>query len=338
MKVLSGSFSGAAILRLECYSVTFSLLKEMIMISRRILLISAFASLATLATPAMAQTGKLPVVASFSILGDIIQTIGGDRIALTTLVKSGSDAHVFAPTPADAKLVWDAKLIISNGLKFEGWMKRLVQSSQSKATLVEASSGIKGRKAKKEAHSHGHSHDHGSVDPHAWQAVDHVKIYVVNIRDALIKADEPGKSVYEANAARYLSELDVLDRDIKMAVAKIPEDKRKIISSHDAFGYFQDAYGLQFIAPRGISTETEASAKDVARIIQQIKREKITAVFLEKISDPRLIQQIAAESGAKIGGILFSDSLSAADGPAPSYILMMRHNIKTISEALTPKV
>ena len=306
------------------------------MLNRRAFLISALICLTPLATPALSQTSKMPVVASFSILGDIIQNVGGDRITLNTLVKSGGDAHVYAPTPADAKTVSDAKLVISNGLKFEGWMKRLMQSAQSKAILVEASHGLKGRNAKKDAH--GHSHDHGSVDPHAWQSVSNVKIYVANIRDALIKADELGKATYEANAARYIAELDLLDRDIKAVAAKIPDARRKIITTHDAFGYFQDAYGLQFIAPRGVSTESEASAKDVARIIQQIKREKITAIFIENISDPRLIQQISSETGAKIGGSLFSDSLSVADGPAPTYIAMMRHNIRLISEALTPKV
>jgi zinc/manganese transport system substrate-binding protein len=307
------------------------------MLNRRSILTSAVIAVASFATPALAQSEKLSVVASFSIIGDIVQMVGGDRIALTILVKPGSDTHVFAPTPQDTKLVSDAKVIISNGLQFEGWMKRLMQSAKSKATLVEAASGIKGRSVKKEAHDHSHGHNHGSVDPHAWQSVSNVKLYVATIRDALIKADEVGKAVYEANATRYLSELESLDRDIKTAVATIPADRRKVIASHDSFGYFQDAYGVQFIAPRGISTETEASAKDVARIIQQIRREKITAIFVENITDPRLMQQIATETGAKIGGQLYSDSLSASDGPASTYILMMRHNIRIMSEALTPK-
>jgi zinc/manganese transport system substrate-binding protein len=312
------------------------------MLRRRSLLFSAaaLAVVSGLDAPARAQDVKLPVVASFSILGDITRTIGGDRIALTTLVQPGSDAHVYAPTPADAKAVAEARIVITNGLKFEGWMKRLMQASASKAVLVEAAAGVKGR-VEKDAHGHGgrdkHGHDHAGLDPHAWQDVANVKLYAAAIRNALTAADPAGKAAYEANASRYLAELDTLEAEIRAVVARIPADRRKVITSHNAFGYFQQAYGIQFIAPRGVSTEAEASAKDVARIIQQIKREKITAVFLENISDQRLIQQIAKESGATIGGTLFSDALSRADGPAPTYIRMMRHNISMISEALLPR-
>ncbi len=286
---------------------------------------------------AFAQDAKLPIIASFSILGDIVQAIGGERIQLTTLVQPGSDAHVYAPTPADAKAVAEARLVITNGLKFEGWMKRLMQASSSKATLIEAATGVKGR-SEKAAHTQDkHGHNHGGLDPHAWQSVGNIRIYVANIRDALVAADAGGAATYAANATRYLGELDSLDTDIRAAIAKIPAEKRKVITSHDAFGYFQQDYGLAFIAPRGVSTEAEASAKDVAKIIQQIKREKITAVFLENISDQRLMQQIARESGATIGGTLYSDSLSRPDGPAPTYIRLMRHNIRMISGALTPQ-
>jgi zinc/manganese transport system substrate-binding protein len=312
------------------------------MIVRRSFLRSAAIGLATVSLPnlALAQDARLPVVASFSILGDLVQAVGGERIRLTTLVQPGSDAHVYAPTPADARAVADAKLVVTNGLKFEGWMKRLIQASASKATLVEAAAGLKGR-VEKDGHGHGakdkHGHDHGGLDPHAWQAISNVKTYVTNIRDALVVADAGGKAVYDANTARYLAELDSLDADIRKAIASIPAERRKVITSHDAFGYFQQEYGLAFIAPRGVSTESEASAKDVARIIQQIRREKITAVFLENISDQRLLQQIARESGATIGGTLYSDALSRPDGPAPTYIRMMRHNIRIISEALSPR-
>jgi zinc/manganese transport system substrate-binding protein len=305
------------------------------MICRRTLLASV-ASMAS-ALPTWAQDAKLPVTASFSILGDLVRNIGGERITLTVLVQPGSDAHVYAPTPSDAKAVGEAKIVISNGLGFENWMKRLLQSSASKAVLVEASKGIKGLTEKAESGlGHSHGHDHGKVDPHAWQSVPNVKLYVATIRDALIAADPAGKLAYETNATKYLAELDMVDAEIRASVAKIPADRRKIITSHDAFGYLAATYGLQFIAPRGMSTEAEASAKDVARLIQQIKREKITAVFIENISDQRLIQQIARESGAKVGGTLFSDALSRADGPAPTYIRMMRHNIKSISDSLVP--
>jgi zinc/manganese transport system substrate-binding protein len=308
------------------------------MLSRRIVL-GTVASLILLPTAALSQQTKLPVVASFSILADLIGNIGGDRVSITTLVQPGSDAHVYAPTPADAKTVAEAKLIVTNGLKFEGWMKRLVQSSASKAVLVEAAAGIKAR-IQKDDHGHAkndkHGHDHAGQDPHAWQSIGNIRVYVGNIRDALIAADPAGKAAFEANAVKYIGELDLVENEIKAIVAKIPMDRRKVITSHDAFGYFADAYGLVFIAPRGISTEAEASAKDVAKLIQQIRKEKIPAVFMENISDQRLIQQIAKESGAKLGGALFSDSLSKSDGPAPTYIRMMRYNIKTISEALLP--
>ncbi|MFL5121662.1 MAG: metal ABC transporter solute-binding protein, Zn/Mn family, partial [Microvirga sp.] len=175
----------------------------------------------------------------------------------------------------------------------------------------------------------------GNLDPHAWQSVANARIYVANIRDALVKADPAGTDVYEANARDYLEKLDALDKDVRAAIDAIPRDRRKIITSHDAFGYFQKAYGVTFVAPQGVSTEAEASAKDVAKIIRQIRREKIPAVFLENVSDPRLLERIAKESGARIGGRLYSDALSGANGPAGTYIDMMRHNIRALSAALS---
>jgi zinc/manganese transport system substrate-binding protein len=301
------------------------------------------ASLATVAMPVRAQATKVNVITSFSILRDIVDAIGGERVLARSLVRQGDDAHVYRPAPGDIKLVANCDLIVSNGLKFDSWLTRLVQSSATKAPVVEAARGVTVRTDKSNdthGHSHGkpdkHGHDHGGLDPHAWQAVGNVKIYAANIRDGLITADPGSKALYEANATRYFSELDTLDADIRATVARIPADKRKVITSHEAFGYFQDAYGIRFIAPRGISTDAEPTARDVARIIEQIRREKITAVFIENLTDPRLMQRIAQESGARIGGTLYSDALSAADGPAPTYIQMMRHNIKTISAALLP--
>ena len=213
------------------------------MLSRRKLLMTASAAIGLMASGhlGLAQEAKLPVVASFSIVGDIVQNIGGDRIVLTTLVQPGSDAHVYAPTPADAKAVANARLVVTNGLKFEGWMKRLMQSAASKAALVEAAAGVKGR-MEKDAHGHGakdkHGHDHGGLDPHAWQSVANMRIYVANIRDALIAADPAGRAIFEGNATRYLAELDALETEIKAAIARIPAERRKVITSHDAFGYF----------------------------------------------------------------------------------------------------
>jgi zinc/manganese transport system substrate-binding protein len=302
-------------------------------------------SLLVAALPARAQD-RIGVVASFSILGDFVRNVGGDRIAVTTLVGPTGDVHVYTPSPRDAKQVADARLVVVNGLGLEGWLPRLVQSSGGKATIVTATKGIKPRQADDDGDSHGHSHgkdggqhDHGDAhaDPHAWQSVANAKIYVSNIRDALIVADPAGEAVFRANAEAYLGKLDALDREVRDEAAKIPPAARKVISSHDAFGYFADAYGIVFIAPQGVSTESEVSARDVARIIKQIRASKIPAVFLENISDPRLIQRIAAETGAKIGGTLYSDSLTAENGDAPTYIGMVRHNIKTLTSALASK-
>ena len=297
------------------------------MLNRRSALLGLVAGVA-FPFPAFAQE-KLPVVASFSILGDFVREVGGERVALALLVGPDGDAHVYSPTPADAKTVAGAKLVVVNGLKFEGWLTRLIKSSGTKATVATATIGITPLKM---ADDHGHGH--GGEDPHAWQSVANARLYVGNVRDALIAADPAGKASYEANAVAYLARLDALDAEIKAAVARIPADRRKAITSHDAFGYFAKAYGIEFIAPQGVSTEAEASAKDVARIIRQIKAQKVPAVFLENITNPRLAEQIARESGAKIGGRLYSDALSSADGPAGTYIAMMKHNISQIEKAL----
>lgn len=313
------------------------------MLNRRQLACGLAAGLLLAAMPlrAVAQE-KLPVVTSFSILGDLVQQVGGERVSVTTLVGPNGDAHVYSPTPADAKSVAAARVIFVNGLKFEGWLPRLIKSAAAKGTLVTATTGIKPIEAEEEEghdHAHdkkagGHGHDHGAHDPHAWQSVPNAKAYVANIRDGLIAADPAGKAIYEANAASYLARLDALDAEIRAAVARIPEARRKAITSHDAFGYFVRTYGIAFIAPQGVSTEAEASARDVGRIVRQIKAEKIPAVFLENVTNPRLIEQIARETGAKIGGRLFSDALSDASGPAGTYIDMMKHNISQIEKAL----
>lgn len=305
--------------------------------NRRHLIAGLAFGLAVSAAPlgAFAQE-KLPVVASFSVLGDFVREVGGDRVSVTTLVGPNGDAHVYSPTPADAKSMAAAKLIVVNGLKFEGWMTRLIKSSGAKGTVATATTGIKPLELKEaDDHDHGKAgHDHGHEDPHAWQSVANAKLYVANIRDALGVADPAGKASYDANAAAYLAKLDTVEVEIKAAVARIPADRRKAITSHDAFGYFVKAYGIEFVAPQGVSTEAEASAKDVARIIRQVKAQKIPAVFLENVTNPRLIEQIARETGAKIGGQLFSDALSDAKGPAGTYIAMMRHNITQIEKAL----
>jgi zinc/manganese transport system substrate-binding protein len=272
---------------------------------------------------------KLKVIASFSILGDLVKNVGGDRVEVATLVGPNGNAHVYAPSPADAKKVADAKLVFVNGLGFEGWLERLVKASGTKAPIVVATKGIMPRERAAEA-----GHDHGRTDPHAWQSVSNAKVYVANIRDALIAADPAGRAAYEANAAAYLAKLDALEREVREVIAKIPANRRKVITSHDAFGYFEGAYGIDFIAPQGVSTEAEASAKDVAAIISQIKKQEISAVFLENVTDPRLVEQIARETGAKIGGTLYSDALTGDNGDATTYIDLIRHNLKQLAAAL----
>lgn len=317
------------------------------MLSRRTLLAAA---LVLGATPALAQSpapaAKLPVVASFSILGDFVKNVGGDRIALSTIVGPNADTHVYQPTPNDAKKLAGAKVIFVNGLGFEGWMDRLVKASGTKATVVVATKGITPRERTKDEpqddDDHGPKgkkadagHDHGPIDPHAWQSVANAKVYVANVRDGLIAADPAGKDVYTANAAAYLAKLDQLESEVKTAMASIPEANRRIITSHDAFGYFGDAYGLKLLAPEGVSTESEASAKDVGKIIRQIKEQHIPAVFLENVTNPRLIERLGKESGAIVGGTLYSDALSRDNGPASTYIDLVRYNIRQLSGALT---
>jgi len=288
---------------------------------RHLLLLAAM----LIASPAMAQD-KLKVVATFSILGDLVKNVGDDRIEVVTLVGPNGDAHVYSPPPGDAKMLAGAKLVFVNGLGLEGWMTRLVRASGTKAPNVVVSTGVKARQMKDDR---GHAND-----PHAWQSIANAKIYVANIRDELIKADAAGRAVYEANTAAYFAKLDALDAEVRAAIAKIPAARRRIITSHEALGYFGEAYGIEIIAPVGVASDTEPSARDVAKIIAQVKKQNIPAVFMENISDQRLMQQIARETGAKIGGTLFSDALSAPDGPASTYIDMIRHNIRTLSVAL----
>jgi zinc/manganese transport system substrate-binding protein len=293
----------------------------------RLALSVALAAMLT-GVPAQAQD-KIKVVATMSIIGDLVKNVGGERVEVTALVGPNSDTHAFSPTPGDAKTLGAAKVVFINGLGLEGWIPRLVKASGTKAATVTVTAGVASRKAAAD----GHGHDHGS-DPHAWQSVANVKLYVGNIRDGLKKADPAGASAYDANAKAYLEKLDALDREVKAEIGKIPADRRKIITTHDAFGYFSAAYGIQFIAPLGVSAESEPSARDLAKIIGQVKRQKIPAVFLENISHPRMMEQIARESGAKIGGTLYSDALSDASGPAATYIDMMRNNVTEIAKAL----
>jgi zinc/manganese transport system substrate-binding protein len=297
----------------------------------------ALLALAGGAVPATAQEAlndqaKTKVVASFSILADLVRNVAGDRVEVTALIGRNRDSHAFVPSPADSRRVAAAKLVVVNGLGFEGWLDRLVRAAGSHATVVVASTGVAPRE--READETRLGRDRVGVDPHAWQSVANVKRYVVNIRDALIKADPAGQATYTANAGGYLAKLDALDREIRTALAGIPADRRRLISSHDAFGYFADAYGIEFLAPQGLSTDAEPSALAVARIIRRIRSERIGALFVENVVDPRLVRLIARETGARIGGTLYSDALTGPDGPAPTYLDMMRHNVQELVAAL----
>ncbi|MEO1796638.1 MAG: zinc ABC transporter substrate-binding protein [Pseudomonadota bacterium] len=383
--------------------------------SRRSLFKSATALVAAsfIAPSAAWADEPIPVVATFSILGDMVARIGGEHIALTTLVGPGGDAHVYQPTPQAAAAVAGADVLFMNGLEFEGWMERLAEAAPFTGEMVVATVGIdpiefgghddhhddhddhgaeeasmeddhdhdhdddhdhahdddhdhdKEEVAAKDDHDHDHDHDHdeemasaeddhdhdhddhddhadahaghdhGAFDPHAWQTIENAVIYANNIAAGLAKADPENAATFYANRAEFVAELEALEAEVDAMIASIPEERRTIVTSHDAFGYMAAHYGLTFEAPVGLSTESEASAADVAELITQIREENISAVFVETITDNRLIEQIANETGATVGGSLYSDALSGPDGPASTYIDMMRHNAMVLSQALS---
>ncbi len=291
---------------------------------------------ASLGSSAIIAEEKINVVASFSILGDLTQRVGGERVQVLTLVGRDADAHVYQPTPADARMIAQSQLVIVNGFGFEGWIDRLIKSSGYQGQVLTASKGVKVIKRPPAASEKQNQAEHDTaIDPHAWQDLANALVFVDNIAQALSNTDPKGKSVYLANAANYKQEINALDLEIRQAFNAIPAERRKVVTSHDAFGYFGRAYGLAFIAPVGVNTDGEPSAADVGRIIQQIRREKIPAVFMENFSDTRLLERIRQESGARIGGTLYSDSLSKHTAPAATYLNMMRHNAKVLETALS---
>lgn len=306
-------------------------------------------------TLSVAAAENLKVVASFSIIADFARNVGGDRVDIIALVGPNGDAHVYEPKPADAAAVGSADVVLVNGLQFEGFLQCLVEASATKAPIVELTKGGEVLRNTEEEHHHDHDnaakgeeghaaeaeegheephHHHGESDPHAWQSVHNAEVYVKNIANAFCAADAAGCDTYRANAESYGEQIEALEEEIKAAVAEIPEGKRTIITSHDAFGYFEHEYGIKFLAPEGLSTESEASAADVAALIKQIRQDKASAIFVENVTNPRLIEQIASETGLKVGGELYSDALSGENGPAATYIEMMRHNITTIKGAI----
>lgn len=294
----------------------------------------------------------LKVVASFSILGDMVRNVAGSNADVTVLVGPDGDAHSFEPGPADASALADADVLVMNGLGFEPWMVRLAAASGTKAKYVTASFGISPRHLTEEerrAHEAAHEdHDHDAkghdedgypeaaqdFDPHAWQSLRNGMVYVQNIADALAEKDPDNALVYQANAESYVTELKKLDGWVRQELAKIPQDKRKVITTHDSFGYFGEAYRVEFISPLGIGNTAEPSAEALARLIDRIRQENIRALFIENMSDPRMMETVARETGAEDGGTLYSDALSKPDGPAPTYVAMFRHNVPALIAAM----
>lgn len=298
--------------------------------------LAALGALAFLPPTHAQGTAPVKAVASFSILGDLVRQVGGDRVQVDVLVGPGGDAHVFQPKPSHAKQVGQAQIVFSNGLGFEGWMSRLLNTARYRGRHVVVSEGIQPLEADK-VHEHGkkgHGHDNAGIDPHAWQSVPNAMVMVGNIAKGLCAADAGGCESYQKNAAAYAAELKALDTDIRAQWAAIPAAQRKVITSHDAFGYYAKEYGVAFLAPQGVSTDSEASAKGVAQLVRQIRKENIKALFVENISDPRLIEQIGRETGARPSGVLYSDSLTDAQGPAATYVALMRSNSRTLTQAV----
>ncbi len=294
----------------------------------------------------------LKAVASFSILGDIVREVGGDDVSLTTLVGPDGDAHEYEPTPGDAKKLSAAKVLFVNGLDFETWLPKLTKASGFAGQTVVASKGVTPRKfaqaggdGKHDEHDHDHDHDHGhkeghhhhgDSDPHAWQNLANGVIYARNVAEGLAAADPAHADAYRQRASAYIARLEAVDASARKTFAAIPEARRKVVTSHDAFGYFGDAYGVSFISAMGVSTDAEPSAREIASIIEQVRRDKVPAVFVENISSPKLVQQIARETGAKVGGTLYSDALSKPGQPGATYLEMFEWNVRQLAAALQP--
>ncbi|MEN9416939.1 MAG: hypothetical protein RI988_559 [Pseudomonadota bacterium] len=291
--------------------------------SRRRFHRSALALLAA-ASPGLTPAQSRPrIVASFSILADMVREVSPPEFDISALVGPNSDAHVFDPTPADGRRLAQADLVVVNGLGFEGWIDRLVRASGYRGTVVVATRGLTPRQG-----------GHHGTDPHAWQDLTHARQYAHNLAQALAARWPQHGPQVEARLSDYLRRIDELHTRVRAWMEAIPRSQRRVITSHDAFGYFADAYGVDFLTPRGWTTRSEPSAAAVARLVRQVREQKVRALFLENISDPRLIERIAAESGARVGGTLYSDALSAADGPAATYLKLFEHNARTLATAL----
>lgn len=299
------------------------------------------AVLATFPGAAWSQE-KLPVVATFSILGDLTQRIGGDHVRVLTLVGPNGDAHVFQPGPKESADLAKAGVLVANGLGFEPWLDRLEDASGFKGKLIIASAGItplegaeehEGEEEHEEEADEEH-HDHGGADPHAFQDLANAQIYAANIARGLSEAAPANAAEFKANADKLIADMAALDQELKSAFAAIPEERRRVVTSHDAFHYFGRAYGIDFVSVQGVSTEAEPTAEDLAKIVRQARDGRLSAIFLENMSDPRLAETVAQESGVKVGGELYADALSEPNGPAPDYLSLIRYNAKQLLAAM----
>jgi zinc/manganese transport system substrate-binding protein len=296
---------------------------------RRALLLMSIGAASVLAAPLAARAAapdQLRVVATITILGDMVEQVGAGRVALTTLIGPDGDAHAFEPTPGDVKALSAADLVVVNGLGLEGWLDRLIAASGYKGPVVVASDGVSPRQMEEEGAT--------GVDPHAWQDLRNGHRYVANIEAALTAADPSNAGAYHQAAARYLSEIDAMDAEVRKTLGEVRPGQRKVVTSHDAFGYFGAAYGVEFEAPQGVSEDAEPSAADMKRLIDQIRREDIKVLFFENALSSRLIEQIARETGATIGGTLYADALSKPGGPADTYLKMFQHNVPLLKAAM----
>lgn len=291
---------------------------------KRFTLLTAALALSGLAHAAQAK--PLEAVASFTVIADMVQNVGSTHVHVTSLIGPNGDPHVYEPTPNDAQTLKTADVVFVSGLHLEGWLDRLITASGYKGDPVVLSNGILTRSMEEDGEQ--------ITDPHAWNSAVNGVVYVRNIITALQKADPANAAEYQANGDRYIKQLQDMDAYARAQIQSIPEPRRKVLTSHDAFGYFGDAYGVTFLSPLGFSTETEASAADVGKLINQIKREHVSAYFFENSGDPRLVQQIAKASGAHPGGELYVESLSPANGPAASYVQMFRYNVDKLTAAM----
>ncbi|XKH60416.1 zinc ABC transporter substrate-binding protein [Halomonas sediminis] len=282
---------------------------------------------AMLALPAAIAAERVQVTTSFSILADMVENVGGEHVEVTSLVGPDSDTHAYSPSPGDARALSEADLVVFNGLQFEGWMERLIEASDYSGPVVTATAGIDTADA--DAHD---DHAHGDDDPHAWQDLTLGKVYVTNIRDGLIEANPENAATYRENAERYINELEATDEEIHQLIGEIPAST-SVITGHDSFSYFSSAYGVRFLSPAGLSSASEASATNMAQLIDVIREQNVQALFHENMTNPAVLNQLAEETGLPVAGTLYTDAL-ASEGEASTYLGMMRHNAQTLNTAL----